>query len=301
MNRAHVPAKRRLPSNRIVSDETDNSDTVPVNNSTTTSTISSNGSKPVPSPKPKPRHHKDFARINNDLHATDNNLHVTTSDRDLHTTTSNLHATTYTKTTGDLHTRNYGDLHTRNTGDLHTKVVTVTKATTMGWSTPDSNATTRTDTITTTIVNTTSGQAKMRTSEVHVRPVTTTSEVQAAGSTGIVQAYRINTDDPNATSVKAKPHVEVANNPPTKSNSSLNVSSKTISDLPLMTDLHTKIDTDDNFHTKTTDRTTATKHMLDVVSDHVVEEADIGWSPTHSRGTTNDEVANEQRKRLKGI
>ena len=323
MNRAHVPTKRRLPSNRTVSDETQD-DIAPTNNSITTTV--SNGSKPVPSPKPKPRHHKDFARTINDLHVTattsdlhtktTNDLHTTTSDlhakttSDLHTTTSDLHTTT-----NDLHTTT-NDLHTKTTNDLHTKAVTIdplthtntTSSTAMVWSTlsPSDNITS-TNTITTTTIKTTSGQAKIRTSEVHVKPLTATSELQTTGTTGIVRAYLINTniDDTSTktTSVKlqAKPHVKVTNDPHTTSISGVSCHTKTASDLPLMTDSHTKIDTDDNFHTTTTDNlhTTATKHMLDVVSDHVVEETDIGWSPTH-RVTTNDEVASKQRKRLKG-
>ena len=151
------------------------------------------------------------------------------------------------------------------------------------------------DTITTTTVKTASEQAKIRTSDFHVKPLTTTS----TGTTDIVQAYCINTNIDDAatktTSVKlqAKPHVT---KPHITRDST--TSSVTTSDLHLMTDSHTKIDTDDKFHTKTADNvhTSTTKQALDVVSDHVMEETDIGWSPTH----TNDEVVNEQRRRLKG-
>lgn len=324
MNRAQLPTKRRLPSNIIVSDETVDDDIVSI------TTSISDESKPVPPPKPKPRHHRDFARTINDLHATD---HVT--DSDLQTTTSDLHTTvtsdlctksisdSHTKTTGDVHTKTTGDLYTKTTGgDLHTNTsdlctnnrngfhtkttsdlhtvgplthTNTTSSTAMGWSTPSpklkpklvssTNSITSIDTTTTAI----SGQAKIRTSDVHVKPLTTVSELQTTGTTRTVQAYSINTNIDNAatktTSVKlqAKPHV----------------TSK--QDLHLMTDSHAKIDTDDKFHARTTDNVHAstTKHVLDVVSDHVVEETDIGWSSTH-RVTTNDEVVNEQQRRLKG-
>ena len=337
MNRAQLPTKRRLPSNITVSDD----ETVDDIASTTISKGSMPVPSPKPKPRhhrdfDNELHATDHV-TNSDLHTkstsdshtkstsdshtkTTGDLHTKTTGGDLHSkTTSDLHTKitgdVHNKTTDDLHSKTTSDVHTKTTGDVHTvgplTHINTTSSTTMGWSTPSPklkpklvssvDSITSIDTITTPAMMTTSGQAKIRTSDVHVKPLVTTSELQTTATTGsIVQAYYINTniddDATNTTGVKllAKPHV--ARDPSTTS------SNVTTSDLPLMADSHTKIDTDDKFHVKTTDNvhTGTTKHTLDVVSDHVVEETDIGWSPTH-RVTTNDETVNEQRKRLKGM
>ena len=281
---------RRLPSGKITPNETvKNSHAMSTNHSVCeTHTTVSNESKSLLSPKPMPRHRKDL------INTTDN----------LNTTTS----------------------------DPHTKGVTVDPlahneampSATIGWSTPppklnlklnDGSSTTIADTKTITSIKTTSEQREARTNEFQSKPLTTatttaatSNELQAKtnATSDSVQAYLINTnvDDVTESSAKiisvkpqVKPRVKVTTNSSTANASSKHVTTTTTSDIPLMTDSHTDTNTKaiDDLHT------TATNHTLDVVSDNVVEETAIGWSSTHEPAATNDEVANAQRKRLKGM
>ena len=283
MSRPHAPAKRRLPSGKIAPNETvKNPNAMSTSRSVCeTRTTVSNKSKSLPSLKP--RHHKDL--INN----TDS----------LNTTASNSH--TKAVTVDPL---------------VHSEAIS---SATIGWSTlppklnlklvSDSSSTTVADTKTTTSSKTTSEQYEVRTAtnEFHIKPLTTATttagnELQAEtnATSDSVPAYLINTntDDVTKSSAKiisvkpqVKPRVKVNTDSSTASDSSKHVTTATTSDIP---DSHTDTNSKaiNNLHT-----TAATKHTLDVVS---VEETAVGWRPNHEAAVTNDEVANAQRKRLKG-
>lgn len=318
MSRSHGPI-RRLPRKRIQSAPavTSNAGLTLASNSIThipEATVVSNGSKPVPSPKPKPRHHKDYGRTTSDLHAK------TTSDS--HSNASDSQS----EITSDLHTTTITNLHSKATIDplTHTKITTSVTGRSPKLepkSTSDTDSVTDTA-ITTATIKTSSGQIKMKAIEVLTKPVTTTtSEFQAENTNSSIQSYHIDTNIDDATNdpsntgtdelqTKAA-HVKAINDSSITCSGSLRISphTKATSDLPMQSDggSHTNITdlhatkTDDNFHTRTL-HTAAAKHMLDVVSDHFVEETDVGWGPTH-KVTANDETSqtnNDLQKRLKG-
>ena len=328
MSRSHGPADRRLPRSRIRSAPSLGSapHLTSANNSVPDIATVTNRSKPVPFPKPKPRYHKDDAGKANNLTS---DLHTKTTS-DLHTTTSDLH----TKTTSDLHTKTTSDLHAKTTSDSHTTIsdshsditsdqqfkpasdlhskantdpLTHAKSTT-GRSTraPKLKAKSMSESdrstdaaVTAVTIKITSDQTK---SKVVDKSHTTDTDLQTKNTkaTSSVQSYHIdvNTDDNDHTNAKlqARAHIKVTDDRSTTSGSSQHVNShtKATSD----GDSHTTSTymSDNNFHTKTSDRT-ATKHILDVVSDHLVEETNVGWAPSH---TANDETGTELQRRLKG-
>ena len=323
MSRSHGPADRRLPRSRIRSAPSLGNAPLltSANNSVPDIAVVTNRSKPVPFPKPKPRHHKDDAGKANNL----------TSD--LHTTTSDLH----TKTTSDLHTKTASDLHPKTTSDSHTTIsdfhsdiasdrqfkpasnlhskastdpLTHAKSTTgrsarapklKAKSISESDHSTDAA-VTAVTIKTTSDQTK---SKVVDKSLTTDTDFQTKNTkaTSNVQSYHIdvNTDDNDHTNAKlqAKAHIKVTDDQSTTSGSSQHVNSHTKAtsdgDPHTTTELCTAM-SDNNFHTKTSDKT-ATKHTLDVVSDHLVEETNVGWAPSH---TANDEAGTELQRRLKG-
>ena len=319
MHRSAGPS-RRLPRNRIRSTPTlgSNPGLTSTNKSTSVShpvpetTAVKDGSKPVPSPKPKPRRHKDYSRTNSDLHTTSSNLHTKTTRNDSHI-----------KTQRDSHSEitNDSNLHHRTTSDLHS-VDPFTQATGQSpklqpKSLSNSDAVTDAEMIAGTI-ETTSGQSKVKVVEVLAKPLATnTSDFQTRDikTTSSVQSYHIDTnaddddvtDGPASAKLQAKP---LTKNPSTTSGSNLHISShsKTTSDLPVKSvsdshhktnaDLHT-VKTDNNLRTRIPDSHHASV-TLDVVSDHFVEQTDVGWGPTPEVTTADGETTSELHRRLKG-
>lgn len=156
------------------------------------------------------------------------------------------------------------DFHSNVTDDFHTKA--------------NVDNVSHTRTVSATERSTTS--LKLKSKPVHDDPVTTDTHDTTDG--GLLFDHKLQTVQTSLTA---------ASNSVSHTNTAIN-------DLPVkcVGDAQSNIDTTYSH----VDKTNGTKHTLDAVSDHFVGVADIGWSPTHKLAA-NNEPANEQQKRLKGL